>query len=258
MGCGAGPGREPVAVGEPGDVSGVGQDPGCHDGPDAGQVHQGGAGGDHHLLEFLGEDLDLLLDRDQLSDLFRGESAAGLAGQVPRTHRSQDSLRLSSGDVLLALSRNELGQQPVYPVHCLDPGPAQLGAPVDQHPQRLQLDVIGQHPKLPGADRNYRHGVRVVGVGLAVVPGVEQPRPRGQLRRDVHDVLARRPAAAAPTDGRHRCCPRPPRFARDTRRRVCASRRTRPCRVRTAPSPAPSRGRRRLRWSPTACGDRPR
>ena len=28
QGCGAGPGREPVAVGEPGDVADVGQDPG--------------------------------------------------------------------------------------------------------------------------------------------------------------------------------------------------------------------------------------
>ena len=29
-----------------------------------------------------------------------------------------------------------------------------------------------------------------MGVGLAVVPGVEQPHPRGQLGRDVHDDLA--------------------------------------------------------------------
>ena len=39
-GCGAGPGREPVAVGEPGDVADVGQDPGGDDGSDAVEVHQ--------------------------------------------------------------------------------------------------------------------------------------------------------------------------------------------------------------------------
>ena len=38
--CGAGPGREPVAVGEPGDVADVGQDPGGDDRSDTGQVHQ--------------------------------------------------------------------------------------------------------------------------------------------------------------------------------------------------------------------------
>jgi len=32
--------------------------------------------------------------------------------------------------------------------------------------------------------------VSVVGVGLAVVPGVEQPHPRGQLGRHVDDDLA--------------------------------------------------------------------
>ena len=45
QGRGAGPGREPVAVGEPGDVADVGQDPGGDDGPDTGQVHQGASRG---------------------------------------------------------------------------------------------------------------------------------------------------------------------------------------------------------------------
>jgi len=39
QGCGAGPGREPVPVGEPGDVADVGEDPGRHDRSDAVDVH---------------------------------------------------------------------------------------------------------------------------------------------------------------------------------------------------------------------------
>jgi len=77
-GGGAGPGREPVPVGEPGDVTDVGQGAGGHDRPDPGQVHQRGARGVHHLLQLAGQGLDLLLHRDQLGQLLRGEPAAGL------------------------------------------------------------------------------------------------------------------------------------------------------------------------------------
>ena len=80
--CGSGPGREPVAVGEPGHIRDVGQNPGCHDGPDAGQVHQRRPGGDDHHLEFLGQCLDLLVHRDQLGQLLDREPAPGLSGQV--------------------------------------------------------------------------------------------------------------------------------------------------------------------------------
>ena len=40
QGCGAGPGREAVAVGESRDVTGVGQDPCGHDGSHTVEVHQ--------------------------------------------------------------------------------------------------------------------------------------------------------------------------------------------------------------------------
>ena len=69
-------------------------------------------------------------------------------------------------------------------------GSGQLLAAVGQHPQRLELDVVGQHPQPRGADRDHRDRVRVVGVGLAVVAGVEQPGPGRQLRRHVDHVLA--------------------------------------------------------------------
>ena len=74
----------------------------------------------------------------------------------------------------LRLSWNEFGQEAMQPVDGLDLGLAQLVAPVGQQPQRLELGVVGQHPQRPGADRDDGDGVRVVGVGLAVVPGVER------------------------------------------------------------------------------------
>jgi hypothetical protein len=56
---------------------------------------------------------------------------------------------------------------------------------VDQHPQRLELCVRRQHPQVLRADRGDRDRMGVVGVGLAAVPGVQQPYPGGQLGRHV-------------------------------------------------------------------------
>jgi hypothetical protein len=51
----------------------------------------------------------------------------------------------------------------------------QLVASVAEHPQRLEFAVRDDLAKTAGADRDDRDGVRVDGVGLAVVAGVEQP-----------------------------------------------------------------------------------
>ncbi len=77
--------------------------------------------------------------------------------------------------------------------------------------KHLQVAVVGQHPQTLGADRHGRDRVRVVGVGLAVVAGVEQPSPGRQLRRDVdhpltvgEQPLSQRPTGAATAfDGPH-------------------------------------------------------
>jgi hypothetical protein len=129
--------------------------------------------------------LELLLDRDQLGS----ESTSDLADHVAWAHRRQDGLGLAGCDVLLALSWNEFGQQSVQPVRGLDPALAQLVTPIAQHPQRLHLRVVGEHPKATGAHRDRGDGMRVVRVGLAVVPGVELAGAGRQLRRHVHDVL---------------------------------------------------------------------
>ena len=128
----------------------------------------------------------------------------------------------------LRLPRQQFGQQRLEPVDGLDPAPGQRLAAVGQHPQRLELAVELQHPQVLGADRDDRDRVRVVGVGLAVVAGVEEPDPGGELGRDVDDLLAgleeplrQRPAGAVG-------CPRPPRPGRARSSRTSASRRSRP------------------------------
>jgi len=53
-----------------------------------------------------------------------------------------------------------------------------------------ELAVDPQHPKSLGANRDDGDRVRIECVGLAVVAGVEEPDPGGELGRHVHDVLA--------------------------------------------------------------------
>ena len=189
-------------------------------------------------------------------------SAASRRRTLPATSRGRTVARMVLAwpvvMFFLRLSRNEFGQQPVQPVGCLDPGLAQLVAPVGQHPQRLELHVVGQHPQAGGAHRDHGHGVRVVGVGLAVVAGVELACPRGQLRRHVHDGLTigqqplrQRPAGAVAA--LHR--PHPLRVAGHV-----LSHRGVPGLVRGEAAGRQDRllARRPPRSSPTACGDRPR
>ena len=84
----------------------------------------------------------------------------------------------------------EFGEQPLQPVDGLDPSPGEFLATIGEHPQRLELDVVGQHAEALGADRDRCGRVCVVGVGLALVAGVEQPCPRRELGRHVDHVLA--------------------------------------------------------------------
>ena len=134
--------------------------------------------------------LDLGLDRDQFGELVGGDASAGLAGDVTGADGGQHGLGLTGGDVAFRLSRQEFGQQRLESVDGLDPAPGQCFASVGEHPQRLELTVELQHPQSLGADRDDGDRVGVVGVGLAVVAGVEEPDPGSELRRDVDDLLA--------------------------------------------------------------------
>jgi hypothetical protein len=82
------------------------------------------------------------------------------------------------------------GQQPLQPVHGLHPQVGQLVAAVGEQPQRDQLLVEGELAQPRGTQRHHRHRMRVGGVGLAGVAGVEDPDPGSQLGRHVDHGLA--------------------------------------------------------------------
>ena len=74
------------------------------------------------------------------------------------------------------------GMQPTNGLH---PTPGQRLATVREHPQGLQLAVDLQHRQGLGAHRNHRDRMRIQGIGVAIVTGVEQPNSRGKLGRHV-------------------------------------------------------------------------
>ena len=104
--------------------------------------------------------------------------------------RGEHRLGLAGGDVAFGLPRKEFCQQRLESVDGLDPAPGECFAAVGEHPQRLELPVELQHPQGLGADRDGRDRVGIVGVGLAVVAGVEEPDPGRELRGDVDDLFA--------------------------------------------------------------------
>ena len=83
------PGREVGAVGEPGDVADLDQQPGRTGRSDAVQVQQAGPGGRDQVDEFLVGGLLAGIDPLQVGDELGGDAFAGLAGGVPgRTGRA--------------------------------------------------------------------------------------------------------------------------------------------------------------------------
>lgn len=118
-------------------------------------------------------------------DEFRGDAAAGLAGNVAGSDLGQERSCLSGGEVLLRSAWDEFEQQLVelggHPGVVLAEG----SSPVDQDPQDGELLVVDDRPQSrhPGSDQG--HGVGVGFVSLAALPGGEHSRPGRQLRRDI-------------------------------------------------------------------------
>ncbi len=122
--------------------------------------------------------------------LLGSDATPGLAGDVAGTDAGEHRLGLQWGEVLLRLTGQQFSEQGLEPVNCLDPAAGQGLAAVGQHPQRLELPIDFQDSQPLGADRDDGDRVRVEGVGLAVVAGVEESNPGGESRRDVDDLLA--------------------------------------------------------------------
>ena len=101
IGCGAVPGREVVAVGEPGDVADLDQQPGGAGGADAVQVQQRGAGRGDEVLELLVGGLLAGVDPLEVADSSAATRRAGLADRVARADLGQQCLGLGGGEVLL-------------------------------------------------------------------------------------------------------------------------------------------------------------
>ena len=74
--------------------------------------------------------------------------------------------------------------------HGLNPTTGEGLASIGQHPHRFQFAVDLQHPQIARADCHNSDGVRVEGIGLAVVAGVEEPYLCGELGRHIDDLLA--------------------------------------------------------------------
>ena len=115
---------------------------------------------------------------------------ARLAHHVAWPDAGQQLAGLRGGEIPLRPTRDELEQQLMKLTH--HPGVllTEAPTPVDQQPQQLELLVIDDSPKTAHAhaDQGDRVGVGVV--GLAALPGGEDPYPRRQLRRHVHHGLA--------------------------------------------------------------------
>jgi hypothetical protein len=167
------------------------QGPGGNDRSDAGDVHQVRPTRLDHRLQLSGQRFHLLLDRNQLVELLGRESTSGLACKVAGTNAGQDRLRLQGGDVLLPPPWGQLREQALKAVDGLHPLSGKFLASVSEHAQGLELSVMGKDAKTLSPDRDHGDRVRVMGVGLAVVAGVEQPCSGRELGRHVHDVLAR-------------------------------------------------------------------
>ena len=85
--------------------------------------------------------LQLRIHRDQVGELLGGDPSSGLPSDITRPDGGEHRLGLQGGKVLLALPRDQLGEQSLEPVDDLDPMVRQFVAAVGQHPQRLELTV---------------------------------------------------------------------------------------------------------------------
>ena len=129
--------------------------------------------------------LSLASSRCQVLQFLGGHPAAGLPGQVARAHPGQQSLVLADRFLHRRTAGDQIQEQPVQPVEGLGPGAGQLITAVAQHPQHGQLRIGADFAQSLVPQRDHDDRVRVRGVGLAALPGIEHPGPGSQLGRHI-------------------------------------------------------------------------
>jgi hypothetical protein len=154
------------------------------------QFQQRGSAGGHQGGEFFLDRFDLLIDGLQLTDQLGGETAAGLAGQVPRPYRGEHRSGLLRGRERLRPAGEQLQQQAVQPVDRLGAGSAQFVEAVSEHAHHDQVIVYLDLDQAGAAQRDHGHRVGVDRVGFAAVARGEDPHLGGQLRRHIDHRLA--------------------------------------------------------------------
>ena len=175
----------PIAVGEPGDIADVDEDPGGDDGPTPGSSIRVEPRASSMALSSLVEAWTFLSNATRSVRC----STAIRRRVFPTASRGRTEARntFACREVMSFFPTPGIGSdQSLEPVDGLDALPGELFAALNHQSHRLQLTVLGEHSQVLGADRDDRDRVRVVGVGLAVVAGIEQPRPDRELGRHIN------------------------------------------------------------------------
>ena len=94
-------------VGEASDVADLGQQPRCTRGADAVQGQQGGVDLGQQRQQLLVRSLLAGIDPLEVHDQLHRDALAGLADDVPRTHRREQAACLGCGQVTLGAARNQ-------------------------------------------------------------------------------------------------------------------------------------------------------
>jgi hypothetical protein len=135
-------GGEVIPAGEPGRVTGLADDNGCHDRAHAEDPGEGGAAGLDRRRQLLPGLVHLGVDPAQVPGEVSGQLAAGPGDGPGHGDLAQDTGSLRRADPLGEPARNQFAQHRVQPACDLGPCPAQVPVPPGPHLEHHGM-VIG-------------------------------------------------------------------------------------------------------------------